>query len=88
MPLGSKPLSDSRGMTKKWLADVKKSLPVERLATVSYVDVKKLAPLAASFGGPQAKPVIDALGLGNVTSYVSVTGLLVYLLLYQIFGYV
>ncbi len=59
-----------------WLTDLGRQLPVERRSTVSYLNVKKirrtLVPLA---GGLKAAAVVNAIGLSNVDSLVSVTGL-------------
>ena len=59
-----------------WLTELRSRLPVERLATVSYVNLKTIigtfVPMA---GGLRAAAVVDALGLGNVDSLSSVTGL-------------
>ena len=69
-------LKRASGEPPKWLADARKALPVPRVATFSYVNVKKILetflPLA---GEPQAQQVVEALGLGNVASLVSATGL-------------
>jgi len=58
-----------------WLAELRKQLPVERVSTVTYVNTKKIIAQFAPLGGPQLTTVLNALGLGNVTSLASVTGL-------------
>jgi len=59
----------------EWFTTISTQLPVERRATLTYIDVKALAERFAPMGGPQARTIIDALGLGNVTSLTAVTGL-------------
>ena len=58
-----------------WLTAIQKQLPVGRVATVTYVNVKQLLAQLGPAAPPQVKPVLDAFGLGNVTSLASVTGL-------------
>ncbi|MCA9267596.1 MAG: hypothetical protein KDA41_03965, partial [Planctomycetales bacterium] len=64
----------------KWLADARASAGVPRISTLSYANVTAIsASVAKAFGdgdeAAQALHVIDALGLGAVSNYVSVTGL-------------
>ncbi len=60
----------------EWLTDLRKQLPVDRVSTVSYANVKTLIdPVARMFGVSQTKAILDATGLGDVTSFSSVTGL-------------
>ncbi|MHC4401033.1 MAG: DUF1559 domain-containing protein [Planctomycetota bacterium] len=63
----------------EWLANIKRQIPVDRRATVSYIDVKAIAravaPLLGARGDWIVSGIADALGLGNVTSVVAVTGL-------------
>lgn len=60
----------------EWLTDLRRQLVVDRTATVTYVNVQKIAdtvvPLA---GGPQASLALMATGLADVTSLAAVTGL-------------
>jgi hypothetical protein len=66
----------------EWLAAVHKRLPVDRVASVTFVNTKEimaaaqpfLAPLLMS-RGPNAGNPLDALGLTNLESVVNVTGL-------------
>ena len=53
----------------------RKQLPVARPSMVTYLNVKTAIDEFAPLGGPQVRPVLEALGLANVTSVVSVTGL-------------
>jgi len=68
-------LSRARTEPPKWLTDVGKQLPVKRRATVTYVNIQKAVETFAPMGGPEVKMVLDAMGLGNVTSMIAVTGL-------------
>lgn len=59
-----------------WLTDLRERLPVDRVSTVTYVNVGKLidtfVPMAPA---PQVAEVVEALGLGALTECGSVTGL-------------
>ena len=60
----------------EWLTDVRRRLPVDRPATVTYINFRTVRKmLVPVIGGPRALAVVDAVGLGNVTSVASVTGL-------------
>ncbi|MFW5693359.1 MAG: DUF1559 domain-containing protein, partial [Thermoguttaceae bacterium] len=59
----------------KWLADLRAALPVERLATCTYLNVKAIANLAAEEGDPEVAEMIRILGLDNVQYAAAVTGL-------------
>jgi type II secretion system protein G len=63
------------GKPPEWLAAVRQRLVVERPATISYLNVKKIVGLIREKAGPEAGPVIGALGLDNFISYASVAGL-------------
>jgi len=66
----------------EWLASVHKRLPVDRVASVTFINTREvmaaaqpfLAPLLMS-RGPDAVNPLDALGLTNLESVVNVTGL-------------
>jgi len=59
-----------------WLAAVRQQLTVERPATVNYVNLAKVIEIVTTLADePQIRAVIDAAGLGDVTSLASVTGL-------------
>lgn len=58
-----------------WLAAIRKQLPVDRQSTLMYFNVKQAVAQFAPLGGPMVKPVLDAVGLDNVTYLASVTGL-------------
>lgn len=59
----------------KWLTELRKKLPVERVSTVSYGNLEKLFELAKMPGPVPLAMLIEASGLNNLTTYGSVTGL-------------
>jgi hypothetical protein len=59
----------------QWLTDIRKTLPVERQSTISYVNIKRLVGTFAPLGGPPVTAVLRATGLEGVKSLTSVTGL-------------
>jgi type II secretory pathway pseudopilin PulG len=63
------------GRPPKWLAAVRKRLPVQRPALFTFVNVRTIVGLASEEGGEKAAAVIQALGLGNVTALATVGGL-------------
>ena len=71
--------ANARTAPPKWLTQLQEELPVERTSTVTYANMNEL--VKQSLNGlqgndqEQAKEWLAALGLNNVTSYVSVTGL-------------
>ena len=46
----------------EWLAAVRRQLVVDRPATVTYVNVRKIVQLARAVAGPEAEPVMGAWG--------------------------
>jgi hypothetical protein len=58
-----------------WLAQLRRELPIERVASVSYYDLAKARRLLEHFAGPRGQRMIDSLGLANVESFATVTGL-------------
>lgn len=65
-----------RAGTPKWLEELRKQMPVERTSTVAYADVGKIVKMALAFApDPRAGGMLAMLGLDNITSYASVTGL-------------
>lgn len=59
----------------EWMVSLRKNLAVERLSTVSYLNVESLVNKLAPLGGPEVATVLDASGLDGVKSLSSVTGL-------------
>jgi len=68
-------LERARTAPPQWLTELRKELPVDRTATVTYVGLKTIVDKFAPMGGPQVKTTLDAIGLGNVASLATVTGL-------------
>lgn len=59
-----------------WLAELHKQVSLERTASVMYVDVRRLVALARASGAPaDLEAVVKVLGLGDVESIISVSGL-------------
>jgi hypothetical protein len=63
------------GEPPAWLSAIKKRLPVERVSTVHYLNVKKLIAATGPMMGPQGQSIVDALGLSNVQQFANVSGL-------------
>jgi prepilin-type processing-associated H-X9-DG protein len=64
------------GAPPAWLAKLRKDLLVERLSTVTYINVKAVEGIAIPMaGGPAVARPLSALGLANVTTLASVTGM-------------
>jgi len=60
----------------KWLTDLRKQLPVDRTATVTYLNVKAILDAVTPLSrDPKIPQVLQATGLSDVTSLCSVTGL-------------
>ncbi|MHB1036923.1 MAG: DUF1559 family PulG-like putative transporter [Pirellulales bacterium] len=65
-----------KGQPAAWMAKLRKDLPVDRVSTVGYLNVKGILTAAAPVVvAGRAGAVIDSLGLGNVQSIATVTGL-------------
>ncbi len=63
------------GAEPKWLAAIRKQIAVDRVATVSYLDVQALVRTFGPLAGPQMPVILKATGLDGATTLVSVTGL-------------
>ncbi len=64
------------GKPPAWLAALKRKLPIERVSTVFYLNAGKLGDVAGPLlGTPDAKLVLQALGLANVKAIAAVSGL-------------
>lgn len=64
--------SRGRGEPPAWLATVRKRLPVERVSTLQYLNVKKFAPLIGADGG---RSLWEAVGLADIQELATVGGL-------------
>jgi hypothetical protein len=58
-----------------WLTKVRQNLPVERRASLSYVNVKTIRETLMPLAGPEAEPIVAALGLAQIQTLEAVTGL-------------
>jgi hypothetical protein len=58
-----------------WLTKVQNDLPVERRASLSYVNVKTLRETLLPLAGPQAEQIAAGLGLNQVQTLQTVAGL-------------
>ena len=58
-----------------WLAQLKTNLPIERRASLAFLNIKQALDTFAPLGGPQAEAFLAALGLRQITSYQSSSGL-------------
>jgi hypothetical protein len=67
-------LKRSVGEGPRWLTELHKQLPVERVATVSMVNVRALGEVLAPLG-PQVAQVMDALGASGIDRLAGVSGL-------------
>jgi hypothetical protein len=63
------------GNPPAWLTQLHQQLPVERLSTVTYVNLKTAVQTFAPMVSPRADTIVRALGLANVRSLTSTTGL-------------
>jgi hypothetical protein len=68
-------LDRARGAEPKWRAAIRQQIDVDRVATVSYLDVQALVRAFGPMAGPQTPAILKAAGLDGVTTVVSVTGL-------------
>ncbi|MBN2579458.1 MAG: DUF1559 domain-containing protein [Pirellulales bacterium] len=68
-------LDRARGTPPDWLTQLHRELPVDRVSTVTYFNVKKWINQYLPLGGPPAMAAGDALGLMNVTAFKAVTGM-------------
>ncbi len=68
-------LKRAQGSPPKWLAQLRDQLPVERLSTVTYFNLKAIMGVAMPMAGPRAAEFVSVLGLDKATALASVTGL-------------
>lgn len=61
--------------TPQWLTDLQKRLPVERRASLSYLNVKSLTDTFLPLAGPQGSALAESLGAKQIETIESVTGL-------------
>jgi hypothetical protein len=63
------------GKPPEWLDALHKQLPVERVSTLSMVNVHTLIEQLAPLGGPRVSQVLDALGVSGIDRLSGVSGL-------------
>lgn len=69
-------LERAKGEAPAWLRAAENQFAMPRRATLTYADVPAILALATQLSGdPQVEKVIGAIGAGNLTSFVSTTGL-------------
>jgi hypothetical protein len=69
-------LADADRKEPAWLAEIRRQLTVPRVSMVHYFNVQTAVDMAAPIlGGFQGRQIADALGVGNVRHYASLSGL-------------
>ena len=68
-------LKRASGNAPQWLTKIRQELPVERVSTVSYINVKAISKIALPMAGQRASVIMDALGISNVDNITTVAGL-------------
>ncbi len=68
-------LKRAGGDAPEWLAKIRRDLPVERVSTVGFLNVKGLLKIFVPAAGPQGAVILEALGISNVNNVATVTGL-------------
>ena len=68
-------LQRAKNTPPQWLAHLRATLLVERPSTCTYANVEAIREMVAEAGGPEVAGMVQAIGLGNVKSIASVTGL-------------
>ncbi len=68
-------LKRAGGKAPAWLMKVRQDLPVERVSTVGFINVKAISKILIPMAGPQIAVIMDAIGISNVNNISSVAGL-------------
>jgi hypothetical protein len=68
-------IARAKGEPPAWLVKLHNDLPIERLSTVGYLNVKTIRETFGPMAGPQAAVAFDAIGLNNINSLASAAGL-------------
>lgn len=64
------------GQSPDWLTGIRARLPVPRVSSTVYVDIKSLVEMAVEQSGePEVERVISALGLDKIQSFATVSGM-------------
>ncbi len=65
----------AKGNPPAWLAQLHEQSPIERVATVAYLNLKAIAGVALPMAGPQAAKIASGTGFENFAAVSSITGL-------------
>jgi hypothetical protein len=68
-------LKRAGGNPPKWLTKIRRDLPVERVSTVGFLNVKALLKIILPTAGPQVAVYLEALGISNINGIATTTGL-------------
>jgi hypothetical protein len=68
-------LKRAAGTAPAWLSKIHQDLPVERVSTVDYLNVKALLKIILPTAGPQGAVILEALGISNINGIATTTGL-------------
>jgi len=64
------------GQAPDWLTGIRTKLPVPRVSSTLYVDVRRLVEMAVELSGePEAERILSVLGLDKVRSFATVGGM-------------
>jgi hypothetical protein len=63
------------GNAPKWLTQIHNELPVERVSTVGFLNVKALLKIVLPTAGPQVAVYLEGMGISNVNNIATTTGL-------------
>jgi hypothetical protein len=68
-------LKRAGGNPPKWLTKIRRDLPVERVSTVGYFNLKALLKIILPTTGPQVAVYLEGMGISNVNNIATTTGL-------------
>jgi hypothetical protein len=68
-------LKRTDGKAPQWLEKIRRDLPVERVSTINYLNVKTMRKIFVPMAGTQAAVIEEAIGIGNIDNIASVAGL-------------
>ena len=68
-------IARAKGEPPAWLVKLHNDLPIERVSTVGYLNVKTIRETFGPMAGPQAAVAFDAVGLNNINALASAAGL-------------
>jgi hypothetical protein len=68
-------LKRAEGSAPRWLTELRKQQPVERVSTVAMINIHALAEALAPLGGPDSARVLEATGISGIDRLTGVSGL-------------